>query len=116
MKKRAASAVLAVSMAVSLCGGGRGGNQEKGGQTGTLAEQPGNATAQTGQNGEASSEAADGTEPYVPVYPIVEEPITVTGLVVDGDLSVSESRIVWDLVEEVTGINIEWINIDKRGQ
>lgn len=114
MKKRAASAVLAVSMAVSLCACGKGGNQEKGGQTGTLAEQPGSATAQTGQNGEASSEAADGAEPYVPVYPIVEEPITVTGLVVDGDLSVSESRIVWDLVEEVTGINIEWINIDKE--
>ena len=111
MKKRVVSAILAVSMTASLCACAKGGKQENSGQNGTSAEQSGSTSAQTG---EASSEEADGAEPYVPTYPIVDEPITVTGLVVDGDLSVSESRIVWDLVEEVTGINIEWINIDKE--
>lgn len=53
-------------------------------------------------------------ENYVPTYPIVEEPITVTGLVVGRDLSVSKDRLVWEKVEEVTGINIEWINIDAE--
>lgn len=54
------------------------------------------------------------TGSYVATYPIVEEPITVTGLVVGADDSVSESRLVWDKVSEITGINIEWINIDEE--
>lgn len=112
MKKKLVSMILAASMAASLCACGSEANQNSQaansssqGSSGGSAEQSGGASS-----GENSSE---GAEAYVPTYPIVDEPITVTGLVVDGDLSFSESRIVWDLVEEVTGINIEWINIDK---
>lgn len=47
-------------------------------------------------------------------YPIVDEPITITGLVVGKDTSVSKSRIVWDKLGEVTGINIEWKIIDNE--
>lgn len=45
-------------------------------------------------------------------YPIVEEPITVKGLVVGRDTSVRTDRLVWNKVSEVTGINIEWECID----
>jgi len=62
---------------------------------------------------EAVVEGTESTE-YVPAYPIVDEKITVTGLVVGADTSVSDSRIVWDKVEEITGIDIEWINIDQE--
>lgn len=108
---RTVSAILAVSMVMSLCACGGGGNKESGGAAKTSEGQSDSTQA---QNGGASLQETGTAEAYVPTYPIVDEPITVTGLVVDGDLSVSESRIVWDLVEEVTGINIEWINIDKE--
>lgn len=99
-KKRLTAAVLSVSMAAALCACG-----------GKSAEEPGSAS--TGQSASGSQGAAATGEPYVPTYPIVEEPITVTGLVVGCDTSVSESRDVWDLAEKVTGIHIEWINIDE---
>ena len=44
-------------------------------------------------------------------YPIVEEPIKVTGLIWGGDTSVRSDRLVWNKVSEVTGINIEWEHI-----
>ena len=55
---------------------------------------------------EAVAAGTESTE-YVPAYPIVDEKITVTGLVVGADTSVSDSRIVWDKVEKITGIDIE---------
>lgn len=108
MKKKLISMLLAASMTVSLCACGGEGNQDSQASGGSSSGQ--SSAGSSEQGGGASTETA---EAYVPTYPIVEEPITVTGLVVDADLSFSESRIVWDLVEEVTGINIEWINIDK---
>ena len=90
MKKRALALILATSMLMTACGGS--GAAEKGKEEKTSERVP--------------------VENYVPTYPIVEEPITVTGLVVGADLSVSEDRLVWEKVEELTGVNIEWINID----
>lgn len=90
MKRRALATVLAASMLMTACGGSS--SQDEGKKADAPARVP--------------------VENYVPTYPIVEEPITVTGLVVGRDLSVSEDRLVWEKVEEVTGINIEWINID----
>lgn len=92
MKRRALATVLAASMLMTACGG---------------------STPQDGGE-KADAPARVPVENYVPTYPIVEEPITVTGLVVGRDLSVSEDRLVWEKVEEVTGINIEWINIDAE--
>ena len=97
MKKRFLAAVLAASMAMTACGG---------------------SSSQSGTEGQTSgsSSAAERVpvENFVPTYPIAEEPITVTGLVVGRDLSVSKDRLAWEKVEEVTGINIEWINIDPE--
>lgn len=92
MKRRALATVLAASMLMTACGGST--PQDEGKKADAPARVP--------------------VENYVPAYPIVEEPITVTGLVVGRDLSVSEDRLVWEKVEEVTGINIEWINIDAE--
>lgn len=92
MKRRALATVLAASMLMTACGGST--PQDEGKKADVPARVP--------------------VENYVPTYPIVEEPITVTGLVVGRDLSVSEDRLVWEKVEEVTGINIEWINIDAE--
>ena len=98
MKKKLISMLLAASMTVSLCACGGEGNQDSQASGGSSSGQ--SSAGSSEQGGGASTETA---EAYVPTYPIVEEPITVTGLVVDADLSFSESRIVWDLVEEVTG-------------
>ena len=96
--------LMAVSMAVSMCGCGNGGTQTN--QTTAAKDTTPSATAGTN--------AAGSGETYVPSYPIVDEEITVTGLVVGCDTSVSESRIVWDKVEELTGIHINWVNIDAE--
>lgn len=93
MKKRALAAILAASMLMTACGSASTSQGEK-----TKENEPERALV----------------ENYVPTYPIVEEPITVTGLVVGCDLSVSKDRLVWEKVEEVTGVNIEWINVDSE--
>lgn len=93
MKKRALALILAASMLMTACGG--------------------NGAAEKGKKEDKTAERVP-VENYVPTYPIVEEPITVKGLVVGRDMSVSEDRLVWEKVEEVTGVNIEWINIDAE--
>lgn len=100
MKKRTLAVVLAASMLMTACGDASSAN---GGENGQGASEAGSASAERVP-----------VENYVPTYPIVEEPITVKGLVVGRDLSVSKDRLVWEKVEEVTGINIEWINIDAE--
>ncbi len=98
-------------MAVSLCACGDGGSQQTNNTSSQLPDQT-STEKNTAASGDTQTDAAS-AEDYVPTYPIVEEPITVTGLVVGCDTSVSESRGVWDRVEEITGINIEWVNIDE---
>ena len=89
MKKRLLALLLASIMTVSVCACG-------------------------GNGGEVSNneETRVAVENYVPTYPIVEEPITITALCVGEDTSVSRSRILWDEVEALTNIHIEWEHID----
>lgn len=49
----------------------------------------------------------------VGTYPIVDEPITVKGLVVGRSTNTRTDRIIWNKVSEITGINIEWECIDE---
>ena len=67
-------------------------------------------------NTDVESDDGKEEEPEAPEvttgYPIVEEPITVKGLVVGRDTSVRTDRLVWNKVSEITGINIEWECID----
>jgi len=88
MKKKLLSLLLASIMVVSVCACGN-------------------------QTGEATStETREEVENYVPTYPIVDEKITITAMVVGKDTSVSDRRRVWDEVEELTNIHIEWECID----
>ncbi len=108
MKKKFLAMLLTASMLAGVCGCGSA--QSK---TGENAQQSGEAeTVQSAE--EAVDKALEENTDYVPSYPIVDEPVTVTGLVVGADTSVSDSRLVWEKVSEVTGINIEWINIDSE--
>lgn len=89
MKKRLLSLLLATIMVVSVCACG--------GKTDEVVN---------------NEETRVAVENYVPTYPIVEEPITIKGLVVGEDVSASSTRMVWDEVEKITNIHIEWENID----
>lgn len=74
-----------------------------------------NKTTEAPNKESTSGETEESTEEvYVPTYPIVEEPITVKGLVVSPNTDFSKTRIIWDKVAEVTGINIEWEIIDTE--
>lgn len=76
---------------------------------------PDNKTTEAPNKESNSGETEAPTEEvYVPTYPIVEEPITVKGLVVSPNTTFSETRIIWDKVSELTNINIEWEIIDKE--
>ena len=45
-------------------------------------------------------------------YPLVEEPITVTGVVIHAE-GVGEPRLTWTALEEVTGIHVDWTAVES---
>ena len=79
--KRIAALGMAAAMMVSVCG------------CAAAPAASSTATTASSDNTAAANEKIDSaaaTSDYVAIYPIVDEPITVTGLVVDADTSVSE--------------------------
>ena len=101
--KKLFALLLAVVMVLSLCACG----EQKPAETKPAETKP------------AETKPAE-TQPAAPVdeepYPIVkegDEPITIRALVTS-DTSVSKDRTVWQKVEEVTGINIEYDIIDAE--
>ena len=102
MKKRIISLLLAASMVFAMCACGNGEETKK--PVNSSETQTSEVTQQTG-----ASESAEGEKS---LYPLVEEPITVTGVVM-GTME-GESRAVWEKVSEITGVNFEWIIIDKE--
>ncbi len=100
MKKKVVALFLAAAMVlgVSACGN----KTNEGTET-----KKNSAVAQSSEQKESASEA----EEEKSLYPIVDEPITVTGLVIGKDMT-NKSRVVWDKVSEITGIQIEWINVE----
>ncbi len=107
MNKKLLSVFLATVMALSVCACGNEA-QENASSEGTDTQVSVEPSVTPGTSGEtASTEAAEET-----LYPIVDEPITVTGLVVDGNVEKRKDRLVWNKVSEITGINIEWVSID----
>lgn len=102
MKKKLISLLLAATMVVSICACGDepvAGTEDTKSTENTVASE--------------TSSQAETEEAYVATYPIVDEEVTLKGLVVGVDTSVSKDRLIWQKVEEVTGINIEWDIIDK---
>ena len=45
-------------------------------------------------------------------YPLVEEPITVTGVVIHAE-GAGEPRLTWTALEEVTGIHVDWTAVES---
>lgn len=103
MKKKLISLLLAATMIASLCACG---NDET--KTGTSETSKTSESAVTSET--PSETVVENQEPY----PIVTEEITLRGLVVGADTTASKDRTVWQKVEEVTGINIEWEFIDSE--
>lgn len=107
MKKKLVSLLLVAVMALSVCACGAEKKQESSAPAASKSEAPAASSSAA-----ASSEAT--AEEYVPTYPIVDEPITVKGVVVSRSTEKRSDRLVWNKVSEVTGINIEWEVIDSE--
>jgi putative aldouronate transport system substrate-binding protein len=107
MKKKLVSLLLVAVMALSVCACGAEKKQESSAPAASKSEAPAASSSAA-----ASSEAV--AEEYVPTYPIVDEPITVKGVVVSRSTEKRSDRLVWNKVSEVTGINIEWEVIDSE--
>lgn len=96
MKKKLISLLLCLAMAVSVCACGN--------TVETESEQP-VAESEATENVAVNEDGS--------LYPLVEEPITVKGLVVSQN-SFDNGRIIWDKVAEITGVNFEWIVMDEE--
>lgn len=99
MRKKLLSMFLVAAMAVSAFACGK-------------TETTNSSETETKTSEVKTSETTQATEEDKSLYPLVDEPITVTGLVLgwpdlkDGDLK------VWNKVSEITGVNFKWISID----
>ena len=105
MKKKVLSLILASAMALSVCACG---NTEK-----PVSNESETATSETVAT--ASTETVEEPEEYVPTYPISEETITITGMVVgrEPNKEGKMTRILWDTIEEYTNIHVEWVNLES---
>ena len=119
MKKKLVSMSLTAAMVLSLGACGQTGGETASSAPAAAETQEAASEASSGEETAASQEAAAETAAAetaaaaeAGTYPIVEEPITVRGLVVGKDTATRSDRLVWNKVSEVTGINIEWEVID----
>ena len=103
MKKKMVSLFLAAAMMVAACACGNQAQEEN-----SEVKEADKSVESTQSAAEASSDPAVDDS----LYPIVDEPITVKGLVVGMDTETRKDRLVWNKVSEITGINIEWEVID----
>ncbi|MBR4060156.1 MAG: extracellular solute-binding protein [Lachnospiraceae bacterium] len=103
MRKKLLSALLATAMVVSVCACGN--------------TEPANGSESETKQSEvessvSTSQSTEVVEENDSLYPLVDEPITVTGVVI-GEKEYKDI-IVWDKVAEITGVNFEWITVDKE--
>jgi len=99
MKKRMLSLLLATALVASGCASGK--SEEKPAATEAKKEVAATTAATT-------TAAAAAVEEDKPLYPLVDEPVTVKGVYIGVNPSDKMDRIVWNEVAELTGINIEW--------
>lgn len=103
MKNKILPIILSVSMALSVCACGNEANRK-----GTSESQ-----SVTTSTNEATSEKTTESEVYVPTYPIVDEPMTLTWfhtLMNSNVISSMDEQYCWQEVQKVTGIDIEWVH------
>lgn len=104
MRKKLISLLLCLAMTVSVCACG----DTTAGKTETESKVVSSETMK-----ESAATPSTEQEEDKPLYPLVGEPITVKGLVmIERDLS--NGRIVWDKVSEITNVNFEWIVVNKE--
>lgn len=98
---------LAVTMLAALVGCGSSKSPSTSSEVPTTKTQE---SSNADNSGTASEEVAE--EAYVPTYPIVDEPITVKAVVVNQDMT--NERILWQKLAELTNINVEFINVESE--
>ena len=104
MKKRTLALLLASVMALSVCACG---NDDK-----EVVEST--TTTESTQTTESTVETT--VEADQPLYPLVKEgeEVTLKGAVIGGGTPENKDRLVWQAVEEVTGVNIEWEFVNRE--
>lgn len=103
MRKKLLSALLAAAMVVSVCACG---NTEPANSSESETKQ-----SEVESSG-STSQSTEVVEENDSLYPLVNEPITVTGVVIGG--KEYKDIIVWEKVAEITGVNFEWVTIDTE--
>jgi len=102
MKKKILSLLLTATMVFSVCACGK-------------SEETQNTVESSGTQSSESKQQIESTESVTEddsLYPLVDEPVTVKGIVVTINKG-SDNRIVFERAAEITGINIEWEVIDS---
>lgn len=102
MKKRIISLLLVATMVLTVCACGKG--EETQNTVKSSETQVSESKQQT--------ETTESVEADKPLYPLVDEPITVKGVFVG--TKEGTNRSVWEKVSEITNVNFEWIIIDKE--
>lgn len=69
-------------------------------------------SSENGVSSAKSSSSAVSQETFTPSYPISKEKITVKGALI-GEYNITEPRLSWETLEEVTNIHVDWEVIDK---
>lgn len=102
MKKRLISLLLASVMTLSVCACGNSEQKE--------------SVVSSETNVVESTVASETTvvEEKTSKYPLVDKEVTLVGAVVAPNTEKSEDRLVWQAVEELTGVNIEWEFVDRE--
>ena len=96
--KKLLAGLLAALMLVSMAGCGAG------------KEAPATEAAKAT---EKANDPTVATEVVEAAYPLVDEPITVTGLTACFN-DIDDGRKVWDMVADLTGVKFEWIQVDEE--
>ncbi len=94
MKKRFVAVILAAVMALSVCACGKENVEQK--------------STESSQKVEESASISTEVVEEKPLYPIVDEPLTIKGIVLVGTNTEYNTRDLWDKIAEVTGIKVEW--------
>ena len=103
MRKKLLSMLLVTAMTVSVCACG---NTEPAGSNETANKESEVVSS------DATTQSSEVVEEDKSLYPLVDEPITVTGVMVH--TKEYKDILVWDKVAEITGVNFEWITIDPE--
>lgn len=90
---------LAVSLAVIV-------------SAGILCSCADNSSSQNASSSTKTGETSSLTN-YTPHYPIVNKKITVKGILVGDNCDISEPRLAWQKLEEVTNIHVDFETITK---